>query len=44
MEGNPESPICVECPPGRTGNRCELCEDGYFGDSEGLYGQRRECR
>ena len=44
LEGHPESPICAECPTGRIGSRCELCEDGYFGDPEGLQGPRRECR
>lgn len=32
------SPICIECPEGRTGSRCELCEDGYFGDPMGRAG------
>ena len=44
LDGHPESPICAECPTGRIGSRCELCEDGYFGDPEGLQGPRRECR
>ena len=44
IEGHPESPICSECPTGRIGSRCELCEDGYFGDPEGLHGTRIECR
>ena len=35
MEGHPDSPLCSECPTGRIGSRCELCEDGYFGDPEG---------
>lgn len=44
QEGHPDSPICVECPTGRIGSRCELCEDGYFGDPEGrLGGQRKPC-
>ena len=44
IEGHPDSPICSECPTGRIGSRCELCEDGYFGDPEGMSGERRECR
>ena len=35
MDGHPDSPLCSECPTGRIGSRCELCEDGYFGDPEG---------
>ena len=35
MEGDAESPLCTECPTGRTGKRCELCIDGYFGDPDG---------
>ncbi|XP_059094696.1 laminin subunit gamma-1-like isoform X3 [Tigriopus californicus] len=41
--GNPESPICIECPIGRRGPRCELCEDGYFGDPMGRLGPVRPC-
>ena len=37
------SPVCTECPPGRTGARCEQCVDGYYGDPEGLYGDPRPC-
>merc|ERR1719187_1879386 len=43
LEGHPESPICSECPTGRIGSRCELCEDGYFGDPQGLNGPQRPC-
>ena len=35
--------VCTECPPGRTGARCELCVDGYYGDPEGVYGEPRPC-
>lgn len=41
--GDPNSPICIECPEGRTGPRCELCEHGYFGDPNGMYGPPRPC-
>ena len=37
------TPVCTECPPGRTGARCEQCVDGYYGDPEGLYGDPRPC-
>ncbi|XP_014218984.1 laminin subunit gamma-1 isoform X2 [Copidosoma floridanum] len=32
--GNNPDPICSECPVGRTGPRCEICSDGYFGNPE----------
>jgi len=44
LEGHPESPLCVECPLGRVGPRCEFCEDGYFGDPMGLDGSPRPCQ
>jgi len=44
LEGHPESPLCAECPQGRIGSRCELCEDGYFGDPEGMNGSPRQCQ
>lgn len=34
---------CVNCREGYTGHRCELCDDGYFGDHEGRHGPRRPC-
>ena len=37
------SVTCSECPAGRIGSRCELCEDGYYGDPEGLSGPPRPC-
>lgn len=42
LEGHPESPLCAECPQGRIGSRCELCEDGYFGDPIGQ--NPRQCQ
>lgn len=32
--GNNPDPICTECPIGRTGPRCEICSDGYFGNPD----------
>lgn len=44
LEGQRDSPVCSECPAGRTGSRCELCEDGYFGDPEGIHGNPSLCQ
>jgi len=44
LEGQRNSPVCSECPPGRTGSKCELCEDGYFGDPEGIHGTPVVCQ
>ena len=44
VTGDPNSPICTECPEGRDGTRCEQCADGYFGDPDGLEGPVRPCR
>lgn len=30
-----ETVICLECPVGYFGPRCEICSDGYFGDPNG---------
>ncbi|XP_024947566.1 laminin subunit gamma-1 isoform X2 [Cephus cinctus] len=32
--GNSPDPICLACPVGRTGARCEMCSDGFFGNPE----------
>ena len=42
--GDPNSPICTECPEGRDGTRCEQCADGYFGDPDGRDGVVRPCK
>lgn len=34
---------CVNCREGYSGLRCDACADGYFGDPEGKFGQRRQC-
>ncbi|XP_012368221.2 laminin subunit gamma-1, partial [Octodon degus] len=36
--------VCTNCPVGTTGKRCELCDDGYFGDPQGSSGPVRLCR
>uniref|UniRef100_A0A8C1KJY5 Laminin, gamma 1 n=1 Tax=Cyprinus carpio TaxID=7962 RepID=A0A8C1KJY5_CYPCA len=36
--------VCTNCPTGTTGKRCELCDDGFFGDPLGENGPIRACR
>ncbi|XP_029692909.1 laminin subunit gamma-3 isoform X1 [Takifugu rubripes] len=35
--------VCTNCPRGQTGMRCQLCEDGYYGDPLGRSGAARPC-
>ncbi|XP_025905366.1 laminin subunit gamma-3 [Nothoprocta perdicaria] len=35
--------VCTGCPPGQRGKRCELCDDGFFGDPLGQRGPMRPC-
>ncbi|XP_030875870.1 laminin subunit gamma-3 [Leptonychotes weddellii] len=35
--------VCTHCPLGQRGRRCELCDDGYFGDPLGLSGAPQPC-
>ncbi|NXK28940.1 LAMC3 protein, partial [Arenaria interpres] len=35
--------ICTHCPPGQRGKRCELCDDGFFGDPLGQRGPVHPC-
>lgn len=37
--------MCVECPLGYTGYRCDSCADGYYGDPTGqLTGEKTPCQ
>uniref|UniRef100_A0A8C5YDM1 Laminin subunit gamma-3 n=1 Tax=Microcebus murinus TaxID=30608 RepID=A0A8C5YDM1_MICMU len=36
--------VCTHCPPGQRGLRCEICDDGFFGDPLGLSGAPQPCR
>lgn len=35
--------MCIECPEGYTGHRCDMCSDGYYGDPVGRFGSPRTC-
>uniref|UniRef100_A0A8C3R6C4 Laminin subunit gamma 3 n=1 Tax=Cyanoderma ruficeps TaxID=181631 RepID=A0A8C3R6C4_9PASS len=35
--------VCTHCPPGQRGKRCELCDDGFFGDPLGQRGPVQPC-
>ncbi|NXW55402.1 LAMC3 protein, partial [Eurystomus gularis] len=35
--------VCTHCPPSQRGKRCELCDDGFFGDPLGQRGPVRPC-
>uniref|UniRef100_A0A3B5B3F7 Laminin subunit gamma-3-like n=1 Tax=Stegastes partitus TaxID=144197 RepID=A0A3B5B3F7_9TELE len=35
--------VCTNCPAGQTGMRCQMCEDGYYGDPLGQSGPARPC-
>ncbi|XP_031533075.2 laminin subunit gamma-3 isoform X2 [Vicugna pacos] len=36
--------VCTHCPPGQRGRRCEICDDGFFGDPLGLSGAPKPCQ
>ncbi|CAB3367583.1 Hypothetical predicted protein [Cloeon dipterum] len=36
-----ETVVCLECPKGYGGPRCDICSDGFFGDPEGRFGSFR---
>ncbi|CAD6997953.1 unnamed protein product [Ceratitis capitata] len=35
--------ICTQCPPGYTGDHCEMCDDGYYGNPTEVGSQCRPC-
>ncbi|KAM4605768.1 laminin subunit gamma-2 [Polymixia lowei] len=35
---------CDLCPPGTTGSRCHVCQEGFYGNPLGEAGLRRPCR
>lgn len=35
--------VCLNCPVGHTGNQCEVCMPGYFGDPLGEHGAPTPC-
>ena len=35
--------ICTDCAEGHFGDRCEMCEAGYFGDPLGVNGNSTKC-
>ncbi|KAJ8011942.1 hypothetical protein DPEC_G00063550 [Dallia pectoralis] len=35
---------CDACPPGTTGSRCNICQDGFYGDPQGEHGFQTPCR
>ncbi|KFQ92965.1 Laminin subunit gamma-3, partial [Nipponia nippon] len=35
--------VCTQCPSGQRGKRCELCDDGFFGDPLGQRGPVHPC-
>ncbi|KAF4517691.1 hypothetical protein B566_EDAN016517 [Ephemera danica] len=38
-----ETVVCLECPKGYGGPRCDICSDGFFGDPEGRFGRVVDC-
>ncbi|KAL5277341.1 LAMC3 family protein [Megaselia abdita] len=38
-----ETVMCLECPNGYSGTKCEQCADGFFGDPIGITGEVRPC-
>ncbi|XP_073977260.1 laminin subunit gamma-1 isoform X2 [Rhodnius prolixus] len=39
-----ETVICLECPKGYAGARCDQCSDGYYGDVDVISGSSRMCK
>lgn len=36
--------MCARCPHGTAGSRCEICDEGFYGDPLGQYGLPRQCQ
>lgn len=36
--------MCIECPHGYTGQRCDSCSDGFYGDPTGILGVKTSCK
>lgn len=36
--------ICLDCPTGYYGARCDQCSDGYYGDPTGTHGKIQMCQ
>ena len=39
-----ENVVCTDCPEGHSGDLCEYCQDGYYGDPSGLLGRPTTCQ
>ncbi|XP_029971712.1 laminin subunit gamma-2 [Salarias fasciatus] len=37
-------PRCDQCPPGTSGPNCDVCQEGFYGDPEGVFGVERPCQ
>ncbi|KAG5872836.1 hypothetical protein JTB14_008163 [Gonioctena quinquepunctata] len=44
LQVDEENVMCIECPTGYTGHKCDLCSDGYYGDPIGRLGPPTPCR
>ncbi|XP_040165290.1 laminin subunit alpha-1 isoform X1 [Anopheles arabiensis] len=40
---DPSEYVCTQCPEGYTGDHCELCDDGYYGEPTVIGGQCLPC-
>ncbi|KAM6984916.1 laminin subunit gamma-3 [Aplochiton taeniatus] len=41
---NTREVVCTNCPAGQRGTRCEMCDDGFYGDPLGKTGTIQPCR
>ena len=39
-----ETVVCLECPKGYAGPKCDLCSDGFYGDPTGRFGPVKLCQ